>query len=163
MISAARVNVVPRAYVDASVFGGIHDVEFSEASQAFFDQARAGHFALMISALVAEELDPAPEGVRRHFESWLADLEFVPIDERMVALQQAYLDAGIVTPKWADDALHVAAASVAGADLIVSWNFRHIVHFDKVRRYNAVNRLYGWPEIAIHSPSEVLRYEDEDI
>ena len=68
----------------------------------------------------------------------------------------------MVTQKWANDAGHVAAATVAGADLIVSWNFRHIVHYDKIRAYNAVNLLHGYREIEIRSPLEVIDYEGED-
>ena len=47
--------------------------------------------------------------------------------------------------------------------MIVSWNFRHIVHFDKIRLYNAINLFNGYASIAIHSPLEVIAYEDEGI
>jgi hypothetical protein len=89
-------------------------------------------------------------------------MELVPVDERVLALRDAYVEAGIVSPKWADDAAHVAAATLAEADLIVSWNFRHIVHFDKIRLYNAVNALRGYRAVDIRSPLEVIEYEDED-
>jgi len=55
-----------------------------------------------------------------------------------------------------NDALHVALATVARADLIVSWNFKHIVHFDKIRGFNAVNLREGYIPIEIHSPLEVV-------
>ena len=45
------------------------------------------------------------------------------------------------------------------ADLIVSWNFKHIVHFDKIRQYNAISALNGYREIDIRSPAEVIDYE----
>ena len=47
--------------------------------------------------------------------------------------------------------------------LIVSWNFKHIVHYQKIPMYNAVNVLHGFPEISIYSPSEVIDYEAEDL
>ena len=46
--------------------------------------------------------------------------------------------------------------AIAHADLIVSWNFRHIVHFDKIRGFNAVNLQEGYPLIDIRSPKEVI-------
>ena len=64
--------------------------------------------------------------------------------------------------KWTDDAGHVAAATIGGADLIVSWNFRHIVHFDKIRQYNAISVLNGYHEIDIRSPAEVIDYEEQE-
>lgn len=155
-------QTVRRTYVDASVFGGVFDDEFDEDSQAFIDQAQAGRFALLTSALVADEIAQAPSEVRELYDRLLPQAELVAVDEAALALQAAYLAAGIVTQKWADDALHVTLATVAGADLIVSWNFRHIVHFDKVPLYNSVNKLRGYRELAIHSPSEVIAYEDEE-
>jgi predicted nucleic acid-binding protein len=150
-----------RAYVDASVFGGVADEEFAEDSRTFFHQVGQGRFVVVTSGLVADELAQAPSEVRELFERLLAKAVLVEVDEQALALQGAYLDAGILTPKWADDALHVALATVSGADLIVSWNFRHIVHFEKAPKYNAVNALRGYREVAIHSPSEVIAYEDD--
>jgi len=151
-----------RAYIDASVFGGAFDEEFTEDSRAFFDQVDQARFVILTSGLVADELAEAPAEVREFFDRLLAKAELVEVDGPALALQAAYLDAGILTPKWADDALHVALATVAGADLIVSWNFRHIVHYDKAPKYNAVNALHGYRQVAIHSPSEVIAYEDDE-
>jgi len=46
--------------------------------------------------------------------------------------------------------------------MIVSWNFKHIVHYDKIRLYNAVNTLRGYTPIGIYSPWEVADYGDQD-
>lgn len=63
-----------------------------------------------------------------------------------------------MSEKWYDDALHVAIATVADCDVIVSWNFKHIVNFQKIPMFNAVNVLNGYKPIAIHSPVEVINY-----
>ncbi|MGH8559463.1 MAG: hypothetical protein ACRESZ_18845 [Methylococcales bacterium] len=44
--------------------------------------------------------------------------------------------------------------------MIVSWNFKHIVHFDKIPKYNAVNALKGYRAIELFSPSQVIDYGD---
>ena len=151
-----------RTYVDASVFGGVFDEEFAGPSQAFFDQVQEGRFSIVTSALVADEVGRAPTDVRELYQRVLPAAELIAADEEALALQGAYLSTGIVSLRWADDALHVALAVVAAADLIVSWNFRHIVHWEKGPLYNAVNRLRGYREVAIHSPSEVIMYEDDE-
>ena len=69
---------------------------------------------------------------------------------------QRYLDAGVVGPASGNDALHVAIATVARADVVASWNFKHIVHMDKVRGFNAVNLSEGSPLIDIRSPLELI-------
>ena len=83
------------------------------------------------------------------------DVVFVPADPEVTALAQAYMDANILGKSSLADALHVATATVAGADLILSWNFRHIVNYDRIHKYNGVNALKGYPPIEIHSPLEI--------
>ncbi len=149
-----------RVYADASVFGGVFDKEFAQASRTFFDQVRDGKFRLVTSAIVQAEIENAPSQVKKLFDEMLEFAEIVNVTEAATRLAKAYLDARIVTPKWETDALHVAIATVSTCSLIVSWNFTHIVHFDKIDRYNAVNTLNGHMTIAIHSPQEVIRYEE---
>ena len=52
--------------------------------------------------------------------------------------------------------------TVGACAMIASWNFRHIVHYEKMEKYNAVNTLQGFGHIAIHSPLEIVDYENED-
>ncbi len=118
---------------------------------------------LIVSAIVQAEIDPAPHNARELFEEMLAYAEIVePADEALV-LRQAYIDAGILPPASADDALHVALATVSECFAIVSWNFKHIVHFRKIPLYNAVNALHSYHAIGIFSPREVIDYEGQDI
>lgn len=148
-----------RVYADTSVFGGILDEEFCEESRAFFDQVKQEAFSLVTSAIVQEEIQPAPEEIRLFFEQMIPLTEVAEITEEMLNLRDAYLDAKIIPPSFSDDALHVAIATVSRCSLVVSWNFKHIVHFDKIKLYNAVNTLNGFDEIAIFSPLEVISYE----
>lgn len=132
-----------RIYADTSVFGGVFDSEFASASHTFFEQVRSERFRLVTSAVVQAEVDSAPQKVQDLFNEMLAVAEIIPVSEDALRLQQAYLDARIVAPQWAADALHVALATIARCSLIVSWNFKHIVHFQKIPLYNAVNILNG--------------------
>lgn len=73
-----------------------------------------------------------------------------------LALQERYLAAGVVPESAQEDALHVAIATVHRADLVVSWNFRHIVNVERIRLFNAVNLVEGYQPIEIRSPREVV-------
>jgi hypothetical protein len=150
------------AYTDTSVFGGVFDDEFMLASREFFDLVRQGRFELMVSDISRKEIAFAPPNVRSVFDEMLPMLRMAAIDEKVLQLRDAFVSAGIVGEKWTDDAGHVAAATIAGADLIVSWNFKHIVHFDKIRQYNAISVLNGYREIDIRSPAEVIDYDDQE-
>lgn len=90
-------------------------------------------------------------------------MEVAEIDQAAIDLRSAYVEAAIAEPKWAGDALHVAIATVARCSIVVSWNFKHIVHYDKIPLYNAVSILKGHAPISIFSPREVIAYEDQDL
>ena len=47
-----------RVYVDTSVFGGVRDAPFAEASKLFFERVRRGEIVLLLSQHTAEELEP---------------------------------------------------------------------------------------------------------
>ncbi len=155
------VESPPRIYTDNSVFGGAFDEEFRAPSQAFFKLVEGGLFILLVSDVSRREVELAPLRVRSLFDSLAAHMELVSVDAKVLALRDDYLAAGVVGSRRADDAAHVAAATIAGADLIVSWNFKHMVHFDKIRAYNKVNASRGYRPIDIRSPLEVIAYEDE--
>lgn len=145
-----------RIYVDTSVIGGCLEPEFSKWSNKLIERARSGSIVVLISDIVLRELEPAPVEVRKVFErlSW-ANLEDVPVTAEVTALAQAYLAEGVVGPRSLDDAGHVAAASVARADAIASWNFKHIVHIDRIRGYQRVNLMRGYGILTILSPREL--------
>ena len=71
-----------------------------------------------------------------------------------------YIELGVVPERSLADALHVAMATVSECELIVSWNFKDIVHFEKIPKYNAVNVLNRYGQIDIHSPLEVISHDD---
>jgi predicted nucleic acid-binding protein len=157
-----------RIYTDTSVIGGCLDAEFAEHSLRLMEQVKVGRIVLLISEVVVRELTAAPTGVRAVLDELpLQHVENITIDADVEALRDAYIDAGIVSRRWEDDATHVAAATVAGADAIVSWNFRHIVRLDLMRRYNDVNRERGYRHLNIVTPMEVsyesLDEEAEDV
>jgi predicted nucleic acid-binding protein len=145
-----------RIYADTSIFGGLFDEEFSIQSKLFFQAVRDGKFKLVTSAVVSKELETAPVEVTQFFNKIVNSCEIVEVTDGALALQESYVKQGIVTPKYYDDALHVALATVWSCDCIVSWNFKHIVNYHKIPLYNAVNALNGYGNIAIYSPQEVV-------
>jgi len=87
------------------------------------------------------------------------DCEIISEAEDSIELAIKYVDAGIVSKNFEDDAWHIAIATINNVDILVSWNFKHIVHFDKIRQFNSVNIREGYKPIEIYSPREVVSYE----
>jgi predicted nucleic acid-binding protein len=154
---------VIRVYADTSVFGGVFDDEYQIASERFFKLIRGKQFTLVTSAVVREELMIAPKRIQNLFAQIYKYAEIVDVSADALQLEDAYLKARIVPPKYSNDALHVALATVSKCELIVSWNFKHIVHFRKIPLYNKINLEQGYTEIGIFSPLEVITYEEKEI
>jgi predicted nucleic acid-binding protein len=137
------------------VFGGCFDKEFDDESTAFFEQVSSGKIVLLISDLTVRELENAP-GEVREFYSKLTGYESVSPTNECYDLRDAYLKAEVVGRASADDALHVAIATVYRADIIVSWNFKHIVQRRRIHGFEAVNTLMDYRSPEIFSPREII-------
>ncbi len=148
-----------RVYTDTSVFGGVFDDEFKRASTTFFEQVKLNLFEVLISPIVQNEISLAPKQVRDFYKKILPLTEIIEISDDALVLRDSYLKANIVSKKYSNDALHVALATTSGCSLIVSWNFKHIVHYEKIALYNAINISEGYKQISIYSPLEVISYE----
>ena len=146
-----------RAYADTPVYGGCFDVEFQEDSQAFFREVSAGRFLLLIADITVRELALAPERVRSVLQDLPpVSLEFLAFSEEVRRLRDAYLEFGVLPASAGADAEHVASATAGESDLLVSWNFKHIVHFDKIAAFQPINVLRGYKPLSIYSPREVV-------
>ena len=152
-----------RIYADTSVIGGCCDPEFQYWSNGLLRDFQSGAFSLFLSVLTDAEIGDSPNDVKSIYSEFRAHADdILELTSEVVALADTYLEHDILTMNFRDDARHVALATVAGADLIVSWNFRHIVHFEKIQRFNAVNMQMGYKPVSIHSPREVTTHGRED-
>jgi len=149
-----------RIYIDTSVIGGCCDEEFAEWSLRLMQEFREGQKIAVISDITLQELEIAPEIVKSQLKDLPPDCqEYVILNEESLLLARAYLREGIVTGNYLLDAQHIAMATLSRVDVMVSWNFKHIVNLNRIRLYNSVNLKHGYPMIDIRSPREVL-YEE---
>jgi hypothetical protein len=117
---------------------------------------RDGVFKPLLSEVTAAEVQNAPEPVQVVYAELVTmGAEILDISESALELADEYQKRNILTPKFYDDGLHIAIATVAEADVLVSWNFRHIVRFDKIRLFNSVHLEYGYKMLHVYSPREV--------
>jgi predicted nucleic acid-binding protein len=152
--------MIQRVYVDTSVIGGCLDEEFGAYSQRLADDFDQGRFRAVISDVTLAELETAPPAVRQLLaRPGFAEAERVNVGDEAVALADAYIREGAAQESNRFDALHIAVATVNRVDVVVSWNFKHIVKLSRIRAYNAVNLKLGYPELEIRSPLEVY-YEE---
>ena len=148
-----------RIYADTSVIGGCEDEEFRESSRRLIGRCERGDVTLVISALALEELKGARQAIRDALLVLGTDqVEVISMTEEVEELADRYIESGALGEGMRADARHIAAATVAGVDVLAGWNFRRMVNLWKIRQYNAVNEGRGYPAIDIRSP-EVFEHE----
>ncbi|MDD5090789.1 MAG: PIN domain protein [Candidatus Wallbacteria bacterium] len=147
----------PRIYIDTSVIGGCLDDEFREHSLELMDRFAAKHYIAVVSDLTKLELRSAPAEVRNLLVDFPHEAVELNASSRMLA--DEYLKARVITRKQIADASHIAVATICRVDVLVSWNFKHIVNLPRIHGFNSINVKFGFPMLEIRSPREVLDYE----
>ena len=148
-----------RIYIDTSIVGGYFDEEFEVATKALFKRLENKEVIFVVSEVLEQELKTAPLHVRELINSLDDDcIESVKLTDESKALANAYIEEGIVGIKHIDDCRHIATATINNVNVLVSWNFKHIVNLDKIEMYNGVNLRHGYKVIEIRNPKELINY-----
>jgi len=150
-----------RLYLDTSVFGGYFDEEFAAETRKLFNEIFGFKHNIILSEITLREIEGAPKKI----QNLLNDIpkrivSTVAINKEIVDLSTKYISKKVISEKFKADALHIATATIQRVDLIVSWNFKHMVNVRRIREYNSVNLSEGYPMIDIRTPKEVQNGED---
>ena len=146
-----------RVYLDTSVFSAYCDGR-EKARQAETEGfwARSGDFSVATSDLAVEEMELTPDAVARaRMRKLRAGLTVHPRTREMDSLARRYVEAGVFSPAMLNDALHVAAAVLTRQDVLLSWNFKHLVNRRRRAMINDLNIALGLPSIEIVAPPEI--------
>jgi predicted nucleic acid-binding protein len=155
--------MITRYYIDTSVFGGYFDIEFEGDTKRLFDKIFKSGIKILYSELTENELENAPEKVKNFIRDLPKDcVDYLEISEESVVLADKYIIENVVGKTNREDCLHIALATLNRADVLISWNFKHIVNLQRIRGYNSVNLKYNYPTIEIRSPKEMIDYENSD-
>ena len=152
-----------RFYFDTSVFGGLFDIEFEEETMLLFEKVKLRQIKCVYSNLTEAELAHAPERVRDFFQNLKHEFkEKVVVTPEALRLAQTYVEEKVVGETSLDDCIHIATATLNKVDMLVSWNYKHIVNIYRIRGYNSINLRLGHGTLEIHSPKEIVNNEDEE-
>ena len=151
-----------KIYIDTSVVGGYYDKEFKLETRLFFKEVKQGRFQIIYSSVTDDELLEAPKKVRELInelpEKYVTRVE---LTEEAFVLADTYLLEKVVGKTSREDCFHIALATLHQVDILLSWNFKHNVNYNRIRGYNGVNMKLGYPTIDIRSPKEII-YNEED-
>lgn len=145
-----------KLYLDTSVYGGYFDEEFEETTKPLFQRILDNEFQIVTSNITKSEIENAPANVLELYNSIQNSIRIdINNDERVIRLAEKYIEEGVVGLTSLADCTHIAAATIYNADILVSWNFKHIVNFVRIVGYNNVNEMEGYKKLEIRSPREI--------
>lgn len=145
-----------RLYLDTSVFSAYYDErapERMELTRRFWTEL--DRYEKVCSTLTLEEIARASDEKAQKMRDLATDFRVLPIDEETRALAQSYVQYDVVPIKYLVDALHIAAAVLGEADILVSWNYDHMVKRGTRLLVNYVNTTKGLRGIEILAPPEI--------
>jgi hypothetical protein len=146
-----------RVYLDTSVFSAYYDEAISDRRTQTEDfWRRRSDFDLSTSAVAREELEQTPDPARRlQLLKLVEGVTVHAVTDMMRSLAKSYIASGVFTEVMYNDAVHVAAAVLTRQDVLVSWNFRHLVNRRRRAQINEVNISLALPTLEIVAPPEL--------
>jgi len=155
-----------KIYLDTSVISHLDAPETPEKMRdtlRLWEKIQAGEYEVVLSEVVFIELSRCLEPKRSLLADSLKEIKYERVEssDKVVALAGKFVDFGILREKSLNDCRHIAAALLSGCDIIVSWNFKHMVCAKTVRGAREIAAKGGYNDIMIFTPSTLIE-EPED-
>ena len=155
-----------KVYLDTSVISYLDQQDAPEKMEdtlEVWERIKTGQYDIFISDVVLRELGNCTEEKRDKLFSYLSEIkyELITVDETTVQLAEKFIDNGVLKKKKSlDDCQHIAAAILSDCDIIVSWNFKHIVNVKTIRGIKVITTMEGYKDLLIYPPTALLDEED---
>ena len=143
-----------KIYLDTSVIGGCYDKEFEDDSNKVIEMIKLNIYEGFVSSVTIAELDDAPARVKKILE--VVEFSILYLNDEIISLSEKYIKENIISEKFKRDCEHIATATVYNIDVLISWNFKHIVNLNKIKQFNLVNLKEGYKPLEIRSPKELI-------
>jgi predicted nucleic acid-binding protein len=155
-----------KIYLDTSVISHLDAPETPgkmKDTLRLWEKIQAGVYEVVLSEVVFTELARCREPKFSHLMSLVGRIKHVRLEpsDDMVSLASKFVDFGILREKSINDCRHIAAALLSGCDIIVSWNFKHIVNAKTIRGTKVIATTGGYGDIIICTPTMLLEEDDD--
>ena len=157
-----------RLYLDTSVISYLDQQDAPEKmkeTQDVWDILRTNKYEIVISNIALGEIEECEQDKWLKLIDYITELDYIDYyaNEETKELAELIINEGILKPKSRDDALHIASAILSDSDIILSWNFKHLVNIETINGVRKIcfNRSFN-KIIDIYSPNVLLEKEDDD-
>jgi predicted nucleic acid-binding protein len=156
-----------KIYLDTSIISYLDQQDAPEKmaeTLRLWEKIQAGEFDVFTSAVAIEELGRCNNEKLFRLKNYLNTINFTLLEKSgdVNDLAKLYVAANVLTQKSFDDCLHIAYACVYNCDMIISWNFKHIVNYKTISGVKSVNAVAGYKEMSIYTPTMLIEKEETD-
>jgi predicted nucleic acid-binding protein len=156
-----------KIYLDTTIISYLDQKEKPERmaeTHILWDKIKNGEFDVVISDIDIAEINGCNGEKRNKLYEYLSQINYTLInsEEKSVEIATKMVDLNVLKRKSFLDCRHIANAIVSGCDVIVSWNFRHIVNHKTMMGVKAVTALEGYTDLLIYAPTVLIEGEDDD-
>ena len=155
-----------KVYLDTLVISYLDQQDAPEQMQEtreVWERIKAGQYEVFISDVVLRELADCKEEAKRDLLiGHLAEIKYnlIAVDDDIAKLAEKIVTKGVLKQKNIDDCQHIAAAILSDCDIIVSWNFKHIVNVKTIRGIKVITTIEGYKDLLIYQPTALLNEEE---
>lgn len=147
-----------KIYLDTSVPNAYFDDKNpfrKEITREFWNKLK--DYEVFVSDVVIKEIEDIGNTTKRKdLLGLISEFRKLSSDEKEIkALAEEYIVRGVIPLKHIEDAIHIAVASFNYMDVLISWNFEHIVKLKTKREVNVINVLLGYNQLEIIEPSMI--------
>ena len=113
-------------------------------------------YRVVAFAIVVREASAGDPQMAAKRLALIADCDLLQITDAVDALAALLLARGLVSATVPNDALHLAVATVGGAEYLLTWNLRHLAGAIARRRIEHELRRLGHEPPTICTPEELM-------
>jgi predicted nucleic acid-binding protein len=143
--------------LDTSVISHLEQPEKpfeQKCSQILFSRIRNGEFKVYLSKVVIDEIDNCPQPRQEKLKRHISEIDFIYIEiiPEIENLAKKIIERKVLPPRSIRDSQHIAAAIYYGCDYILSWNMKHMAHFEINKGIRLITTEDGYKEIMLWPP-----------
>lgn len=157
-----------RIYLDTSVISYLDQQDSPQRmkeTQDVWEILKFNNYEVVLSSIALGEISECNNEKAERLTEYLSEIDYIyyNADKDTEELANLVIQENILKPKSIDDALHIASAILSDSDIILSWNFKHLVNIETINGVRKIcfNRNFN-KIIDIYSPNILLKKEDDE-
>jgi predicted nucleic acid-binding protein len=150
-----------KIYLDTSVVSYLQQDDAPDAMRdtlKLWQSIKQGEYETFLSEVTSDEIGKCYEPKKAILTKYLFEIIYteIKLTDEIDALAQKFVENNILRQKSIDDCRHIACSIISGCDIIVSWNFKHIVNYKTIKGIKLISLITGYKDIAIYTSTMLI-------